>query len=43
MARECEQAALERDVTTRIQNQLLTQIEILRKSQPSEHPEGEGF
>jgi len=29
-------------MTASIQNQLLTQIEILRKSQPSEQPEGEG-
>jgi len=35
--RGCEQAALERDTTTSVQNQLLTLIEILLRSQSSEH------
>ena len=43
VARECEKAALERDVTARIQNQLATQIEILRKSQSMRNEEAEGF
>jgi len=38
---ECEKAALERDTTIRVQNWLLTQIEILRRSQSSGTP-GEG-
>ena len=40
---EHEKAALERDATACVQNHLLIQIEILRRSQTSENPEAEGF
>ena len=33
VAREFKKSALERDVATRVQNQLLTQVEILRRAQ----------